>query len=174
MCYVHEPAVVTKIFADLVNSGLPFQKPPYENIREKPIFSDTQLAKNQNGLLPIGNILICAVCHPVFLSLKKDVAPITEDRLVPAPCVVELWTPDRLFHLTPIQRILQGEKNRSLFWNAEMSGRGFLSDGYVRHFWSRRFGLPNGVSSDLAELAQMIKNVVKVGAQEYGQEEIAR
>ena len=38
MSHVHEPAVVTNIFADLENSGLPLQKPPHENIREKPIF----------------------------------------------------------------------------------------------------------------------------------------
>jgi len=39
--------------------------------------------------------------------------------------------------------------------------QGFLRDGNVRHFWMRRIGLPNGVSGDLAELAQKIKNVGK-------------
>jgi len=58
---------------ELENSGLPFQKPPHENIREKPGSSDTRLAKNQDDLPPIRYIpQILDMLQSVFLRFKKN------------------------------------------------------------------------------------------------------
>jgi len=89
------------------------------------------------------------------------VAPITGDSELPPPSIVEQWTPEQLFGFAPIPKILWNEKNRTTFWNAEISGRAFLRDGDVRVFWLHQCGLPIGISGDLADLAQRIKNTGK-------------
>jgi hypothetical protein len=89
------------------------------------------------------------------------VAPITGDGELPPPSVVEQWGRKALFDCTPIQKILEDEKDRTTFWNAGISGRAFLRDGDVRYFWLHQCGLPIGLSGDLAELAQTIKDIGK-------------
>jgi hypothetical protein len=94
-------------------------------------------------------------------SPMEDAPPVTTDGELQPPSVVEQWTPKDLFDFAPIQKILWNDKNRATFQNAEISGRAFLRDGDVRDFWLHQCGLPIGLSGDLAELAQTLKNMGK-------------
>jgi len=94
-------------------------------------------------------------------SLMEDVPPVTTDGGLQPPSVIKQWTLKDLFNFAPIQKSLWNDKNQVTFWNAEISSRVFLRDGDIRDFWLHQCGLPIGVSSDLAQLSQMIKDMGK-------------
>ena len=90
-----------------------------------------------------------------------DAAPVAALGELPTSSVVEKWTAEELFSFRGIQNILQNDKNRKTFRNAEIAGEASLSDGDVRHYWSRECQLPLAPSGELARLAQIIKDTGK-------------
>jgi hypothetical protein len=87
--------------------------------------------------------------------------PVTTDGGLQPPSVIEGWTAEKLFKLEGIQDILQNDKNRATFWNAEISGKTFLRRGDDLYFWTGACHLPAGPSDKLAGLVQRIKDMGK-------------
>ena len=105
------------------------------------------------------------------------VPPTTEDGELPHPSVVKQWTADQLFGFAPIQEILCREENQATFKEAQISGNAFLLRGDDLRFWMDNCQLPAGPSTDLADLAQKIKNIrrkISLGdASHFGSDEPA-
>ena len=91
--------------------------------------------------------------------------PPTDSEQLPTADVVKKWTRKDLLDFTLIKDILEDPEDVTIFTHAKISGRAFLRDGDVRHYWSQECQLPLGPSGDLAELAQRIKNMGKEKSQ---------
>ena len=98
-------------------------------------------------------------------SQMPDAPPVTTVGELPPPSVVEQWTRKDLLDFTLIKDILEDPEDVTIFTHAKISGRAFLRDGDVRHYWSQECQLPLGPSGDLAELVQRIKNMGKEKSQ---------
>ena len=94
-------------------------------------------------------------------SQMPDAPPVTTVGELPPPSVVEQWTRKDLLDFTLIKDILEDPEDVTIFTHAKIDGRVFLKRGDDECYWMDRCHLPPGPSSNLADLAQRIKNMGK-------------
>jgi len=100
--------------------------------------------------------------------LMVDAAPVdahgeppTDSEQLPTAAVVKKWTRKDLLDFTLIKDILEDPEDVTIFTHAKIDGRVFLKRGDDECYWMDRCHLPPGPSSNLADLAQRIKNMGK-------------
>ena len=87
--------------------------------------------------------------------------PPTDSEQLPTAAAVKEWTEAELLSFKQLRDILRNDENWKTFEKAQIDGRVFLKRGDDECYWMDRCHLPPGPSSNLADLAQTIKNMGK-------------